>query len=926
MNIKLCKSVFFIFLLIHLINTFTSKIIHSKLRFVEEKNYFLQDDIMRSKNNKLINNYLSTKYLYWSKGYKGEKIKLGIMDSGINNKNIKCNLKKSKNFSDDNFDIDYIGHGTYLSSIICSEEIGISPKIDLYMYKIFNKEGDTNTKWIINALNEILNDEINILNMSFGGINFNDKKIILLIKEIVNKNIIIISSSGNEGPSFGSISFPGNNINIITVGGVSNEIFTIYKYSSRGPAMYSNNIIIPKPNTWTLGEDIIGFNHKNKDFVIKNGSSVSSAIVSSFIALFLSGDLNNLNYWNSAKIIEIIRLSNIELPEINLFERFSGLFNPQGLLGFLDINYKNLFLDKMKLFNYDYLKNVNYNNQRYFDNYNYNIDFYATKQPVNIPLIVLNFMDKSDYNKIKLPFKFEISIIKKKNKKDDLSEIITKNCINIIIDDIESISLIFLLNMKIIFNDNPQCNFYKQNINWDIKFFDSQNNNLFDLYYSFNFIPKPLKYNRILFDHYHQLIYPYDGAIPKDYLLKNNFDYDWTYENMDTNFFSLKKYILENEEYYIEEINEPLSCINLEDYSVLLIIDTEKKMSLKEITKLKYSYENHGLSIFIISEWNNILISANLNYSNQKDKNKNKEIKIKKEGANLSNLNSFLLNYNIALTRDSLSGEIYISNQKIEINSGSSIGLFPENGILFGGTFSNDEQFISNKAITELSRAILGLYENKNNENYGRIAIFTDSFCIDDYQLSIEKKEKNCFCLFKDILTFLIHGNYAYNNLNLLNSKILDKKYYNGENIQYDTFNNEINENEKCMNKINFPKLFTENKNLKFKTNNFSNEEITMEIPNIFTNKLRMDSLINNNNILEMMKGLLLIFIPICGILIILLIIIKYKVENNRKRRISAIQTLGEIRPLMIRVNQRKRMNSISSDTPLSLELKNEKV
>ena len=170
MNIKLCKSIFFIFLLIHLINTFKSKIIHSKLRFIEEKNYFLQDDIMRSKNNKLINNYLSTKYLYWSKGFKGQKIKLGIMDSGINNKNIKCNLKKSKNFSDDIYDIDYIGHGTYLSSIICSEEIGISPKIDLYMYKIFNKEGDTNTNWIINALKEILDDEINILNMSFGGI------------------------------------------------------------------------------------------------------------------------------------------------------------------------------------------------------------------------------------------------------------------------------------------------------------------------------------------------------------------------------------------------------------------------------------------------------------------------------------------------------------------------------------------------------------------------------------------------------------------------------------------------------------------------------------------------------------------------------------------------------------------------------------
>ena len=163
---------------------------------------------MRSKKNELINKYLSTKYLFWSKGFKGENIKLAIMDSGINNKHLNCNLKKSKNFSDDKFDIDYIGHGTYLSSIICSEELGISPKISLYMYKIFNKEGDTNTNWIINALKEVLNDGINILNMSFGGINFNDEKIILLIKEIINKNIIIISSSGNEGPSFGSISFP----------------------------------------------------------------------------------------------------------------------------------------------------------------------------------------------------------------------------------------------------------------------------------------------------------------------------------------------------------------------------------------------------------------------------------------------------------------------------------------------------------------------------------------------------------------------------------------------------------------------------------------------------------------------------------------------------------------------------------------------
>ena len=73
-------------------------------------------------------------------------------------------------------------------------------------------------------------------------------------------------------------------------------------------------------------------------------SEVVSAIVSSFIALFLSMDYNNINFWNNAKLIEIIRVSNIELPEVNQFERFSGLFNPQGLFGILTFAPSCLYL------------------------------------------------------------------------------------------------------------------------------------------------------------------------------------------------------------------------------------------------------------------------------------------------------------------------------------------------------------------------------------------------------------------------------------------------------------------------------------------------------------------------------------------------------------------------------------------------------
>ena len=140
--------------LIFLLFPFTNSLTHNKkehtLRFTEEK--FLMDDIAKAEHNTLINNYLSTKYLYWNKGIRGQGIKIGIFDSGVNNSYIKCNIKKSYDFTNDNNEEDYQGHGTYIASLICSESIGISPMSEIYSYKIFSREGKTNEQWIKAAI------------------------------------------------------------------------------------------------------------------------------------------------------------------------------------------------------------------------------------------------------------------------------------------------------------------------------------------------------------------------------------------------------------------------------------------------------------------------------------------------------------------------------------------------------------------------------------------------------------------------------------------------------------------------------------------------------------------------------------------------------------------------------------------------------
>ena len=952
--------------------------IKPNIRQLQRAKKFLHNEILDAENNKLINNYLSTKYLFWNKGFKGQKIKLGILDSGINNNIAKCkNIIKIKNFSDEEDSNDAEGHGTYLSSIICGENYGISRESDIFIYKIFTGYGNTKKEWIINALTEaIYIDKCKIINLSFGGINYNDEKIIELINLASNLNILIISSSGNEGPSYGTISFPGILPNVLTIGSLSKEIFSVYKYSSRGPAMLDKNTLITKPNTYAPGEEIIGlsFNNKIKDKknifatkIFKNGSSIATAIVTGFISLAISIKDNEdyIKKWNIAYLINIIQKTNIFIPELNNeYERFSGLFNPQGLLGYI-LNEKEIIRGYVYFYNYDYSFNpkVNQYNKNLQKEKNVKVNYpeeilYSTKQEKEISLLLLNELDNENYDDIVFPFYIkEVQILYgMKNEEQDINKDFNKkasindNCVKFELvspNKTEKITRVMLLKLKIIPENNNKCNYYKGDIELRFIIVDQSQKQILNFFYSYHFIPKPLKLNRILFDRGHNLIYPFDKNIMKDSLLYETFDYDWTYESISTNFKGLNDYLLKNlnslsgldDDYYIEETTKNLDLINLNLYSVLIIIDAEKNFTDKEIKAMQNSLENNDLGILIISEWNNQLIKNKINNFNLK-KNINENIKslnktnissgenVLFDGSNVSNLNKFLLKYNIALSQNTISGNVYLMNNLIEINSGTSISLFPKGGLIFGGYFDNDEIFLldsedismnqnknqsnntrdknqiqnnSNKN-DKLYRAVLGLLDNSymDKENFGRLAIFTDSYCLDDYQYQKNIKSKNCFWLIKNLIQFLIHGTYIMNDLNFQSKKRLNKNYYNNEPIYY--------EEKNITNMI--VKVFDVN---------IGNKDYTDKIPNLFELELRKQiNFPNNKDLLGLIKGILIIFGSIFFVLLIMLYIIHIKEEENRQMKINAIKTLEEIVPLSMRINDKKYKikfaNFISSD------------
>ena len=940
-----------------------------KLQYSSKK--FLHNYFFDVENNNLINNYLSTKFLYWNQDLTGQKIKIGIIDSGIDNEISKCkNIIKIKNFSDENEQKDLEGHGTYLSSIICGEKYGLTKDSEIYIYKIFTNSGLTKKEWLIESLHEsIFIDKCKIINLSLGGINFNDKKIIELITLASNQNIIIISSSGNEGPSYGTITFPGILPSVLTIGSVSNEIFSIYRHSSRGPAMLDKNTLISKPNTYAPGEDIIGLGideikkEKEKNIkgikIAKNGSSIATAIVTGFIALALSINTQKkfefINKFNIAKLINIVQRTNIILPELdNEFERFSGLFNPQGILGYM-LNYEKNFNEKnnkafVYIYNYDY----SFNNK--FDK-NIKVEYpedvlYSTKMEKEITLQVINELDLENYNDIKLPFFIkDIQILYEKknsnmNKNYKKNSYINDNCVKFELispNESEDISRVMILKLKIIPDNADKCDFNKGDIELKFIIVDQSQKQILNFFYSYHFIPRPLKLNRILFDRGHNLIYPYDQNVIKDNLFSDCLDFDWTYESIQTNFKGLNDFLLNNlnslegidNNYYIEETTKNLDLINLNLYSVLVIIDAEKNFTMEEINNMQNSLENNDLGILIISEWNNDLIKNKIhrNRMNMNTSTNTSQILLPKKetifsGSNILNLNNFLLKYNIALSQDTISGNVYLMNKIIEINSGTSISLFPKGGLIFGGYFDNDESvildsediftyddndFINDDDITldkisrikkdKLYRAVLGVIDGgqkKNENNFGRLAIFTDSYCIDDYQYSKNNKSKNCFWLIQDLIQFLIHGMYILNDLNLSNKNRLLKNYYNLEPIYFE---------EKTKKKKKYIELNDENKN-----------QFTLDIPNLFQLELRNHFYFpNNRDILGIIKGILVI----SGIVFLVLLFLLYKISVNEKKylqmKINSIKTLEEVIPLSNRINdtkyyKKKFMYFLSSD------------
>lgn len=198
----------------------------------------------------------------WAEGYEGEGIKVAVLDTGIDkdHPDFAGIYKGGKNFvphtgsdyarerADDDasetspldrpnhrpeFNANggsfYTSHGTHVAGTIAAIGAneygikGIAPKIDLYAYRVLGAYGSGSTSGIIAAIEESVNQDIDVINLSLGGgSNTETDAGSYAINNAMLAGTIGVIATGNSGPNRGTMGTPSTAPFGIAVGNTTN--------------------------------------------------------------------------------------------------------------------------------------------------------------------------------------------------------------------------------------------------------------------------------------------------------------------------------------------------------------------------------------------------------------------------------------------------------------------------------------------------------------------------------------------------------------------------------------------------------------------------------------------------------------------------------------------------------------------------------
>lgn len=206
---------------------------------------------------------------------------------------------------------DDCGHGTHVAGCLCGNGSvsqgryrGVAPGCRVLAGKVLDDHGDGTISDMVAGIQWVLASkdlyQVRVLNISVSMGEIKDSRegeyLISCLEEVWDAGIFVTVAAGNRGPSAGSLSPLGNSRKVVTVGCHDGAAYkckenACERYSGRGPS----STVLKKPDIVAPGTDIISCNAQFKAgyrscknaYVSKNGTSMSTPLVSGAVALCL---------------------------------------------------------------------------------------------------------------------------------------------------------------------------------------------------------------------------------------------------------------------------------------------------------------------------------------------------------------------------------------------------------------------------------------------------------------------------------------------------------------------------------------------------------------------------------------------------------------------------------------------------------------
>ncbi len=279
----------------------------------------------------------------WKNNLFGENVKVGIVDSGINDnhEDLKNNIAKAVDYVESGTIIDEMPHGSSVAGVIAAEinnGIGVAgvSQADLYMYKVF-KGKNTSVSYIIEAFADAVNvDNCDVVNMSVG-VEFNDSQSSLnnkdIFKEAIDKacekGVIVIAAAGNSGDQGNPVMYPAGFDNVISVAAIGeDEKYTFF-------SEYNDKVDVAAPGMFVYTTDNDGY-----DYV--NGTSFAAPHVAGTAAVVkkINPDINQKTFET------MIKLSSKDAGDIGYDIHYGwGILNIEKLVKMAENTLDNIYIN-----------------------------------------------------------------------------------------------------------------------------------------------------------------------------------------------------------------------------------------------------------------------------------------------------------------------------------------------------------------------------------------------------------------------------------------------------------------------------------------------------------------------------------------------------------------------------------------------------